>query len=161
MQILTLPRKATGRFGGGVGSFPSISGCHWTPDPLGRSRCWKRTSLKGDWLTIYGKMTRVDASLPEPLAALLDTAIAEGYFKGASDAARLAVREHFENDADARVDAVLALIEAQPPAERAGDDAVSLADVVRLTGRLPADLPDELTGHYDVPSNTPPESDQR
>ena len=105
-------------------------------------------------------MTRVDASLPEPLAALLDTAIAEGYFKGTSDAARLAVREHFENDADARVDAVLALIEAQPPTERAADDTLSLADVVRLTGRLPADLPDEFTGQYDAPSNTPQGPDQ-
>lgn len=95
-------------------------------------------------------MTRVDASLPEPLAALLEAAVDEGLFKGTSDAARVASREHFADDDERRLAAVQALVEATPPSAD-GSQGLSLTDVVRLTGRLPTELPEEIRVHYDIP----------
>lgn len=106
-------------------------------------------------------MTRVDASLPEPLVALLESAVSDGLFKGPSDAARIATRDYFAIE-DRRLTAVQALVEARPPGSH--EDALTLADVVRLSGRLPAELSPEVRTHYEIPHETNeegPETDTR
>ena len=95
-------------------------------------------------------MTRVDLSVPVPLADLLEAAVDDGLFKGASDAARVAAREYFADD-QRRLEAITALVETQPPSS--DDETLSLAAVVRLTGRLPSELPEEVRSQYDAPND--------
>lgn len=102
-------------------------------------------------------MTRVDASLPEALADLLEAGVEDGVFKGPSDAARVATREYFTDD-QLRLAAIQALVEASPPSTT--EDSFTLADVVRLSGRHPADLPVEIRTHYEIPNEQQDDEDQ-
>ena len=93
-------------------------------------------------------MTRVDVSLPEPLAELLGTAVDEGLFKGPSDAARVATRAYFDAADDDRIAAVSALVGAADDEQA----TLPLVDVVRLSGRPLGDLPPEIYEHYQLPA---------
>lgn len=83
-------------------------------------------------------MARVDAKLSPELATLLEASGDSGLFRGKSDAARTAIRSYFEQNPDAAVEAVRALVTADDPVP------LTMGDAVRLTGQPPSVFSEEI-----------------
>lgn len=81
-------------------------------------------------------MARARSSLPDDLETLLEGSVEAGRFDSVSDAVRHAVREYFEENGDARLEAALRQyvegeIELDTAAELVGVSPVELLEIMR------------------------------